>query len=77
MRTEILMLIYEDTTAVAASRAYELAQTGMFEDFVAIERELFAEGFGEEIDSLDKPAVKNAITRMCMAMRRVDTTFEH
>ena len=36
------MLIYDDTTAVVASRAYELAQTGQFEDFAAIERELVA-----------------------------------
>jgi hypothetical protein len=71
------MLIYEDTTAVAASRAYELARTGMFEDFAAIERELFAEGFGEDVDRLDKSAIKNTITRMCVAMRRLDTTFEH
>jgi hypothetical protein len=49
------MLIYDDTTAVVASRAYELAQTGRFEDFEAIERELVAEGFGDEIGNVKKP----------------------
>jgi hypothetical protein len=43
------MLVYEDATAVIASRAYEMAQTGAFENFQAIERELCAEGFGDEI----------------------------
>jgi hypothetical protein len=61
------MLIYDDTTAVVASRAYELAQTGQFEDFAAIERELVAEGFGDEIGNVKKPALQTAITAICIA----------
>jgi hypothetical protein len=60
------MLIYDDTTAVVASRAYELAQTGRFEDFEAIERELVAEGFGDEIGNVKKPALQSAITAICI-----------
>ena len=59
------MLIYEDTTAVIASRACELAHTGAFEDYPAIERELFAEGFREEIDRAKKAALQSVITEIC------------
>ena len=64
------MLIYDDTKAVIASRAYELAQTGKFEDFAAIERELVAEGFGDEISNVKKPALQSAITAICIANGR-------
>lgn len=64
------MLIYEDTTAVAASRAYELAQTGEFEDFAAIERELFAEGFGEDVARVKKAALQSALAEICAARHR-------
>jgi hypothetical protein len=63
------MLVYDDTSAVVASRAYELAQTGDFEDFAAIERELFAEGFGEEIDAIKRPAVVDALQTICVTSR--------
>jgi len=55
------VLVYEDTTAIIASRAYQLAETGEFEDFAAIERELLAEGFGDEIEELKKPPLENAL----------------
>jgi hypothetical protein len=61
------MLIYDDMTAVVASRAYELAQTGQFEDLAAIERELVAEGFGDEIGNVKKPALQSAINAVCIA----------
>jgi hypothetical protein len=65
------MLIYEDTTAVIASRAYELAQTGAFEDYAAIERELFAEGFREDIDGTKKSALQSVFTEICDAKRQM------
>jgi hypothetical protein len=65
------MLIYEDTAAVIASRAYELAQTGSFDDYAAIERELFAEGFREDIDRAKKSALQSAITEICDAKRQM------
>jgi hypothetical protein len=71
------MLIYEDMTAVVASRAYELAQTGEFEDFAAIERELFAEGFGGDIGGLKKPELQNVLDAMCAASRGTDIGREH
>jgi hypothetical protein len=61
------MLIYDDATAVVASRAYELAQTGRFEDFEAIERELFAEGFGDDVAVVRKPALQSALAAICIA----------
>ena len=63
------MLIHEDTTAVIASRACELAHTGAFEDYPAIERELFAEGFREEIDRAKKAALQSVITEICDTKR--------
>jgi hypothetical protein len=62
------MLIHEDTTAVIASRACELAP-GAFEDYPAIERELFAEGFREEIDRAKKAALQSVITEICDTKR--------
>jgi hypothetical protein len=55
------VLVYEDTTAVVASRAYQLAETGEFQDLAAIERELLAEGFGDEIEGLKKPPLENTL----------------
>ena len=64
------MLIYEDTKAVVASRAYELAQTGQFANLAAIERELLAEGFGDHLEGVNRPAIRNAIEAMCAATSR-------
>ena len=61
------MVIHEDTTIVIASRACELAHTGAFEDYPAIERELFAEGFREDIDRAKKAALQSVITEICDA----------
>jgi hypothetical protein len=63
------MLIYEDVKAVVASRAYELAQTGSFEDFAAIERELIAEGFGGEIEKVKESPIERAISAKCQETR--------
>jgi hypothetical protein len=64
------MLVFEGTTAVVASRAYELAQTGEFEDFAAIERQLLAEGFGEHVVGLKRPALQSALGDICAARRQ-------
>jgi hypothetical protein len=61
------VLVYEDTTAVVASRAYQLAETGRFKDFAAIERELLAEGFGREIEGLKKSPLENALNATCLS----------
>ena len=55
------MLVYEDTTAVVTSRAYQLAETGEFEDFAALKRALLAEGFGHGIEGLKKPPIENTL----------------
>jgi hypothetical protein len=61
------VLVYEDTIAVVTSRAYQLAETGEFEDFAAIERELLAEGFGDEIEGLKKPPLENTLNAARLA----------
>ena len=70
------MLIYDDVAAVIASRAYELAQTGVFEDFAAIERELIAEGFGEEIGAAKKPTLEQALNTICFASRQAEAAHD-
>jgi hypothetical protein len=61
--------------AVVAKLAYELAQTGRFRDFAAIERELIALGVGTEIHLLTKPGLPDAVTSIC-AVRRNEREAE-
>ena len=42
----------EDRRIYVAERAYELARSGAFNGIEAIKRELFAEGFGDEVRRL-------------------------
>ena len=66
------MPVYEDTPAVIASRAYEMAQTGAFENFEAIERELFAEGFGDEVRWIERPRLRDTLDMLCIVNRQSD-----
>jgi hypothetical protein len=61
------VLVYDDTTAVVASRAFQLAETGEFKDLAAIERVLLAEGFGDEIEGLKKPPLENTLNAARLA----------
>ncbi len=45
--------------------AYELAQTGVFEDFAAIERELISLGYADEARSLEKPSIRDTLSEIC------------
>jgi hypothetical protein len=68
---EAAMLTLEDRLAPVVHLACDLAQTGKFEDFAAIERELVAEGFAEGVRSMETPAVMDAITEICVASRNI------
>ncbi|WP_158817987.1 hypothetical protein [Methylocapsa sp. S129] len=60
----------ENRLAYVAERAYALARTGSFEDFAAIEQEIAAEGFGEEVHWLERPALRNTLDEICIVNRR-------
>ena len=57
----------EDRTRLerAIKLAYELAQTGMFDDFGAIEDELVALGYGGEAPALTRPGISEALDEVC------------
>jgi hypothetical protein len=65
--------------ARAAKLAYELAQTGKFENFSAVARELVAVGYKGEIHSFDRPGFRAAIDEVCVTGRErdVDTWHQH
>lgn len=60
----------EDRLAYVAERAYALARTGIFEDFAAIEREIIAEGFGDEVRWLERPALRDTLDEICIVNRQ-------
>jgi hypothetical protein len=59
----------DDKPARVVKLAYELAQTGLFEDVAAVERELVAVGYGDEIHSLERPTVRGVIDEVCASRR--------
>jgi hypothetical protein len=52
--------------------AYELAQTGKFDDYAAIERELVAAGDKNDVASLDRPGLRGALNEVCATGRERD-----
>jgi hypothetical protein len=57
--------------------AYELALTGKFEDFHAIERELVAIGLTDELQSLERPGIRDALTEVCITGREREQPTWH
>jgi hypothetical protein len=57
--------------------ALELAQTGLFEDAAAVERELVAVGYEKEIHSLERPTVRTVIDKVCASRRERDEPGWH
>jgi hypothetical protein len=45
--------------------AYELARTGDFEDFDAIEREIIEEGFAEGVHWIERPGIRRELSKIC------------
>jgi hypothetical protein len=70
------MYFYEDLGSAVTSRAFDLARTGSFEDFGAIEHELIAEGFGHDIDAAKNPAIQYVAASMCEASHVSNGQFE-
>ena len=50
--------------------AYELARTGIFEDFASIEREVIAEGLEEGVHWLERPGIQRELTEICESTRQ-------
>jgi hypothetical protein len=59
----------DDKPARVVKLAYELAQTGLFEDVAAVERELAAVGYGDEIQALGRPTFRGIIDEVCASRR--------
>jgi hypothetical protein len=57
--------------------AYELAQTGVFEDFAAIERELVSLGYADEAHSLEKPSIRDTLSEICITGREREEPTWH
>jgi hypothetical protein len=53
----------------AARRAYELARTGEFKDFVAIEQAIVDEGYGEWAPWFEREGVMSALQAICETSR--------
>ena len=52
-----------------ARRAYELASTGRYPDFVSIEEAIIAEGYAESVPWLEMPGVIASISEICAISR--------
>ena len=59
-----------------ARRAYELASTGRYADFVSIEEAIIAEGYAESVPWLEMPAVIASISEICAVSREQETRSE-
>ena len=57
--------------------AYELAQTGKFEDIAAIERELTSAGLAAELHSLEMPGIRAVLSDVCATGREREEATWH
>jgi hypothetical protein len=66
-----------DRSTRVVKLAYELAQTGKFEDMAAIERELASVGLSEELRALDRPGIRAVINEACVTGREREEATWH
>ena len=66
------MVQEQDRPPRVVKLAYELASTGKFEDYAAVERELVALGYGNETPSLERPGIRVVLDEACAAGRERD-----
>ena len=59
----------ENRRTYIAERAHELARTGAFDGLEAIKRELFAEGFGDEVRRLTGRRLRDTLDLICILAR--------
>jgi hypothetical protein len=71
------MVQQQDRLTRVIKLAYELAQTGKFEDVAAVERELVAVGYGQDIHSLERPGIRIVLDEVCATGRKRDAPTWH
>jgi hypothetical protein len=74
---EAAMVQQQDRLTRVVKLAYELAQTGKFEDVAAVERELVTLGYEEETSSLKSPGLRVVIDEVCATGRERDAPTWH
>jgi hypothetical protein len=67
----------QDRVARVIRLAYELAQTGKFDDATAVEQELVALGYNDEAPSLKSPGLRIVIDEVCATGRERDIAGWH
>ena len=63
----------DDRLTYAARRAYDLARSGSYQDFVSIQEAIIDEGFGETVPWLERPGVIEALTEICVLSQQAKT----
>lgn len=62
----------QDRIVYVAQRAYELARTGKYEDFVSIQQAIIDEGYMECVPWLERPGVMDALAEICFSSRSAE-----
>jgi hypothetical protein len=75
--TEEAAMAQQDRVSQVIKLAYELAQTGKFDDATAVDQELVALGYNEETRSLKSPDLRIVIDEVCATGRERDIRGWH
>jgi hypothetical protein len=70
-------MVQQDRLRRVVKLAYELAQTGKFENVAAVESELVALGYAEETLLLQSPGLRVVIDEVCTTGRERDVPTWH
>jgi hypothetical protein len=60
---------HEDRIIYVARRAFDLARSGEYRDFVSIQEAIMDEGFGESVPWLERPGVMESLAEICVISR--------
>jgi len=62
---------YEDRITYVVRRAFDLASSGEYQDFVSIQEAIVDEGFDEVVPWLGRPGVMESLAEICVISRWV------
>jgi hypothetical protein len=68
---EAAMSGHEDRITYVARRAFDLARSGEYQDFVSIQEAIVDESFGEVVPWLERPGVTESLAEICVISRWV------
>lgn len=66
----------EQRHAYVSRRAYELAATGRYTDYLDIEHALVSEGYPEARDLLDRNSIRDDLRQICIRSRKPDAKMD-